>query len=259
MSSSTPDWLEWIQILGGGSIGGFVASLVLEPLKRKIQSPTIQFDFPIRKDTDLQDTLTTTYVPLIEIPTTRFSTPETKERVAIRCLLKNENRFFTAEGCRVFLTSIKTRENPDQEWKATEYKENNQVAWAEKPFEFEAVDIFSQTSRAVEILILARDSYEVAVRIPETHFSFSYLFPSKPLKGKGWKFSFLAVGKNIFPTPFEFVLEAALKDSMGVGVVPLLKINGCPLAFGKLYQRSIYRPVPSEPVRGAGGDPLGGI
>lgn len=253
MPSSTPWWLEWIKILGGGSIGGLVTSLLLEPIKRKIQSPTVQFDFPIRENTDLQDSSTTAYIPVIAYPTTLFSTPKTEEKIAIRCILRNESRFFTAESCRVFLTSIKTRENPDQEWKATEYKENNQVAWAEKPFEFEAVDIFSQTSRAVEILILSRNSYEVAVRIPETHFSFHYLFPAKPLKGKGWKFSFLAVGKNIAPTPFEFVLEIPWKDSMGMSP-PLFQINGCPLAFDKLYQRSIYRPVPSESIRGGGGE-----
>jgi hypothetical protein len=259
MPNLTPGWLEWIQILGGGSIGGFVASLILEPIKRKIQSPSVQFDFPISEDTDLQDSSTTAYLPLSIIPNSVIDLKQIKEEVSIRFLLQNKSRFFNAEGCRVFLTSIKTRDNPEQVWKTTEYKENNQVAWAEKPFEFEAVDIFPQTSRAVEILILARDSYEVAVRIPETHFSFSYLFPSKPLKGKGWKFSFLAVGKNISPTPFEFVLEAALKDSMGVGVVPLLKINGCPLSFDKLHFRNILDPVAWEALRGGGELPSVGI
>lgn len=253
MPSSTPWWLEWIKILGGGSIGGFVTSLLLEPIKRKIQSPTVQFDFPIRENTDLQDSSTTAYVPLIAIPTTLFSTPKTEEKIAIRCILRNENRFFTAESCRVFLTSIKTRENPDQEWKATEYKENNQVAWAEKQFEFEAVDIFPRTSRAIEPLILSRYSADVTVRIPETHFSFSYLFPTIPLKTKGWKFSFLAVGKNISPTPFEFVLEFSWKYPMDIGM-PLFQINGCPLAFEKLYFRNILDPIASESIRGGGGE-----
>jgi len=240
--NSTSTWLEWVQILGGGSIGGFVASLLLGPIKRKIQSPTVEFDLPIGKETDLQDSSTTAYIPLIvESKGPRYP-EETEDRIAIRCILKNESRFFTAEGCRVFLTSIKTRDNQEQKWKTTEYKENNQVAWTEKQFEFEAVDIFPKTSRAIEPLFLTRYSSEVAVRISETHFSFSYIFHAPVPKGKGWKFSFLAVGKNISPTPFEFVLESPWKDSSGVGM-PLFQINGCLLEFDKLYLRNIIDPV----------------
>ena len=132
------------------------------------------------------------------------------------------------------------------------------MAWAEKQFEFEAVDIFPQTSRAIEILILPRYSFEVDVRIPETHFSFHYLFPANPLKGKGWKFSFLAVGKNISPAPFEFVLEAPWKDSMGAGM-PLFQINGCSLAFDKLYLRNIIDTTFSEFAREEGEIHPGGI
>ena len=261
-TSSAPDWLEWVKILGGGSIGGFIFSLLSEPIKRKIYRPTISFDFPIGKHTELQNSSTTAYIPLVvrkkplkELDHQRPLNLE--EIISIRLLIRNESRFFTAESCRVFLTSIKTRENPSQEWKATEYEENNQVAWTEKQFEFEAIDISPQTSRGVETVILSRYSPEVTVRIPETHFSFDYLFHAKTPKGKGWKFSFLAVGKNISPTPFEFVLESPWKDSLGGGM-PLFQINECPLEFKKLYLRNYLDPIAWENMIGSEIQP-GGI
>jgi len=248
-TNSTPDWLEWVKILGGGSIGGFIFSLLSEPIKRKIYRPTISFNFPIGEHTDLQDSSTTAFISLIvrekTIEGINYNPLSLEELISIRFLIRNESQIFTAESCRVFLTSIKTRENPNQEWKATEYEESNQVAWTEKQFEFEAIDIYPQTSRAVETVVLSRYSPEVTVRIPETHFSFGYLFHAKAPKGKGWKFSFLAVGNNISPTPLEFVLELPWKDSLGVGM-PLFQINGCPLEFKKLYLRNYLDPIAWE-------------
>ncbi|EIJ75503.1 MAG: hypothetical protein C75L2_00550058 [Leptospirillum sp. Group II 'C75'] len=227
-----------------------MTSLVLEPIKKWLYSPTIEFDFPIGKNTDLQDSSTTAYTPLMVISKNPLRPLEKlEEKIAVRVIIQNNSKLFTAEGCRVFLTSIKTRDNPEQEWKATEYKENNQVAWAEKQFEFEALDIPRKTSRAIELLILSRYSPEVRVRIPEIHFSFSYLFHSKTPKGKGWKFALLAVGKNISPTSFELILESPWKESLGVGM-PLFQINGCPLEFNKLYLRTIVDPISMESMRG---------
>ncbi|MHB8369361.1 MAG: hypothetical protein ACYDBP_06655 [Leptospirales bacterium] len=246
-----PDWWKWVQIFGGGSIGGFVSSLLLDPMKKWLYRPRIQFDFPINAGTDLQNSSTTPYISLI-IPLKDPSRPleSLEEKISIRLIIENKSRFFTAESCRVFLTSIETRDNPQQEWKTTEYKENNQVAWTEKQFEFDQVDIFPQTARAIEPLILLRNSTEISVRIPEIHFSFGYLFHAKTQKGKGWKFSFLAVGKNLFPTPFEFVLESHLKESLGIGIgKPLLQINDCPLDFSKLYLRNILDPTAQENLR----------
>ena len=260
--SANESWInQFVGILGGGAVG-FLSSLLLEPTKNRFFRPTVQFDFPIKEGTDLQDSSTTAYVPLIvkerDILEKNQRRPlKLEETISIRCLLRNKSRYFTAESCRVFLTSIKTRENPNQEWKATEYEENNQVAWTEKQFEFEAVDIFPQTSRSVETLVLSRYSPEVTIRIQDPHFSFGYLFHAKTPKGKGWKFSFLAVGKNISPSQFEFVLESPWKDSLGVGM-PQFQINGCPLEFNKLYFRNYLDPVAWENM-GSGEIQPGGI
>lgn len=236
--SSDPNsgWLEWFQILGTGSIGGFIGSLILDPIKRKIQSPNISVNFPISRYTDIQDTFTTPYIAFLMYPS--------EEYFMIRCILENQSWFFTAEQCRVFLTSIKTRENPEQEWKPTEYREGNQVAWSDKTSEFDAVDIFPETTKTFEPLMLYPGypaASKVDVRIRTDHFSFKHLFPFPTQNGKGWKFFFLVTGKNVRPTHFSLTLECFWNNSAGVGF-PIFHVNGCPLIRDRLITRNYRDP-----------------
>ncbi|MHB1563786.1 MAG: hypothetical protein ACYCXP_06790 [Leptospirillum sp.] len=215
-------WLKWIKIL------------------------TVEFDFPISEETDLKNSASTPYILLPKKPQdpTFYQKTEPHE-IWVRLILENRSRFFTAEGCRVHLTSIKIRDNPRQGWRSTEYKENNQIAWAEKQFEFETVDIFPLTSRAIEPLILCPEKGDIKVRVFKTHFSFDYIFPTFASERFDWKFSFLAVGKNISPTSFELILELLGKDSDGVGM-PFFQVNGCKLEVEKLYVRNHITPEELE-------------
>ncbi len=229
MSDQTANSQSWLihfaDVLAGGLVG-FLSSLLLEPAKKILFKPKIEFDFPIDTNTDLQCSSTTSYIPLIVIPTLG----NTKEIISVRCVLKNLSKTFTAEGCRVFLTSIETRENKDQAWKTTEYKEFNQVAWNEKQFEFEELDIYPSTSRAIEVLSLDHNSLGVTVRIQDNHSVFNYLFHSPTPPGKGWKYSLLAVGKNISPIHFELILECVPKSSLGISPL-IFQINGCRVTY----------------------------
>jgi hypothetical protein len=150
--------VQFASILGGGIVG-FLTSLFLDPVKRIIYRPDLQVDFPIGKNTNIQDSSITTYLPFMTEPISQGSRLIQEYKIGIRCLIKNNSRFYMGENCRVLLTSIETRDNPEHAWQQTEYKESNQVAWAEKQFQFEAVDIFPWTNKAAELIILyPRDS-----------------------------------------------------------------------------------------------------
>lgn len=240
--SDNDGWIQFASVLGGGAVG-FLSSLFLEPVKRLLFRPDLRVLFPIRKDTDLSDSSTTPYLPFMIEPIDPRAPLITERRIAIRCIVKNDNRFITAESCRVLLTKIETRDSPEHEWKPTEYKESNQVAWSEKTFEFSAVDIFPWTSNAFEPIILIPEDSKVIVQIPNTtHFSFRFLFPSPLLpKGRGWKFSFLITGKNFPPIPFDFTLDCPWKEEEGTWF-PLFKVNGCPLELEALITRNLMDP-----------------
>lgn len=236
MSSDPNDLFEWIKILGGGSIGGFLGSLLFDPIKKKLQSPSIDVVFPLNNRTNIQDSSTTPYVVLNIVSSN-------EEYIVVRCIVENQSRFFTVERCRVFLTKIKTRDNPDKNWKQTDYKESNQVEWAETQFKFDEVDIFPRTTKAFEPLTLCcgKPYSQITVGISSHNYSFRYIFPNQLPNGKGWKFSFLVVGQNIHPTSFDFVLESFWIGSTGKTLV--FHVNGCPLNRDLLITRNVYDPA----------------
>jgi hypothetical protein len=232
--SSDPNsgWIEWFKILGGGSIGGFIGSLIFDPLKKKLQSPPISVLFPINSRTNIQASDTAPYVVL------NIVSP-TEDYIVVRCIVENQSQFFTVEQCRVFLTGIKTRNSSDMDWKLTEYRESNQVAWSENQFQFEAVDIFPWTAKAFEPLRLCCGNpyTQISVNIPCHHYAFQHIFPNPLPNEKGWKFSFLVVGRNIHPTSFDFNLESSLITSQR-GSSQIFHINGCSLNRDQLVSRN---------------------
>jgi hypothetical protein len=248
MSDNTSWITQFVGILGGGVVG-FFSSLLLEPVKKRVCSPHLSVTFPIGKDTNLRESATTPYIVFISEAVDSTTHLEEKEfKIAIRCIVNNDSRFYTAENCRVLLTGIKTRDNQEQEWKPTNYKESNQVTWAEKQYEFEAVDIFPKTSMAFEPIILYTTIYKIQkiqVQIFHTHFSFDYLFQIPPPLEKGWRFSFLVAGQNFPPIPFDLTLECLWLEISGNPAI-LIQVNECLIEVYKLGSRNIADPKTYE-------------
>ena len=263
MSGIPPPPTDWTSILastlGGGAVG-FLSSFLLEPAKKRFLKPKIEFDFPIQSTTDLQHNTTTPYISLIIQPkdpkNSRFG--DLERLSTVRLLIKNTSNTFTAEGCRVFLTSIETRDNERQPWKTTEYKENNQIAWNEGQFSFAELDIYPATSRELEILTLDHSNLGITVRIQDIHFSFNYLFHSPIPPGRGWKFYLLTTGKNVSPRTFTIVLECISNDPNGISPLQF-QINGCLLDLQKLITRNTIDPTLWEALHEGGRIPGGPI
>ena len=234
-------WVQFANVLGGGAVG-FFSSLFLEPIKRIIYRPDLQVDFPIGKNTNIQEASLTTYLPFITNPISQGSRILQNEyKIGIRCLIKNNSRFSKGESCRVLLTSIETRESPEHEWKQTEYKESNQASWAEPQFRFEAVDIFPWTNKAAELIFLYPKSARIEIQIPQKHFSFNYLFPFPPPQDHGWQFTFLLTGQNFLPIEFNLTLEY-LSRTVDGDKVSFFYVNGCLLDIDKLVTRGFMEP-----------------
>lgn len=223
-------------ILSGGAVG-FLSSLFLDPVKRLLFRPDLQVDFPIRENTNIQEASITTYLPFIVEPVNpggRLLKSEPK--IGIRCRIKNNSRFYKGESCRVSLASIETRKSPEQDWQQSEYKESNQVAWAEPQIRFEAVDIFPWTNKAVELLLLYPKNAVIEPQISQKHFTFSYLFPFPTPQDHGWLFCFLLTGQNFLPISFQVTIEYLCQEVEGQKI-PFLHVNGCPLDMDKLVTR----------------------
>ena len=223
--------LEWVKILVGGSIGGFIGSIFLDPLIKKIQSPPIEVLFPINKRTDIQSRDTSPYIVFQNVSLNN-------DFIVVRCFVSNQSRVYTVEQCRVFLKKIETRNSPDQDWASTEYEESNQVKWSGEQSRFEAQDIFPWTKKAFEPLRLCcgYPRYEIFVNAGD-HYSFRYIFRNPLPNEKGWKFSFLVTGKNILPTKFNLILESFWVKSH-IGRTLVFHVNNCPLNRTQLALRN---------------------
>lgn len=247
--ANNDSWIpHFVDVLGGVRVS-FLSTLFLEPAKQRLFKPEIKFNFPINADTSLQDNLTTPFITLSMDPKDPKRPLESGECISsIRCRLLNLSKTFIAEGCRIFLTSISTRDNPHQPWRSTEYKEYNQIAWSKKQFEYEEMDIYPSTSRLFEILSLNHNRLRITVRIQQNHFSFQHLFHSPMPPDKGWKFQLLAVGKNTKPTYFDFILEYVSFNERGMSRL-IFQANGCRLNLDKLVMRNYLDPVAWEALR----------
>ena len=224
---STSNWVDWIKILGGGSIGGFIASLIIEPIKKKLYRPPIHIHFPIEAKTNLEDPRNT---PFLNLQLSPISVAEHK--VVVRAKAENQSAYFLAENCRVFLTNIEHRINCDEEWKQTDYNELNQIAWSERSFEFEEVDIYPNTERSFDIVEII-SSAQINIRTKQPHPSFSYLFPSRIPPKRELKLYFQVVGGNVRPKKFDVKISCIIDKGNNWTVF----VNDCPIDFSALIRR----------------------
>lgn len=93
---------QFTNVLAGGAVG-FLSSLLLKPVKRILFKPDLQVDFPIRKNTNIQEASIITYIPFITEPFSPGSRLLQEYKIGIRCLIKNNSRFSKGESCRVLL------------------------------------------------------------------------------------------------------------------------------------------------------------
>jgi len=231
MSGIPPPPTDWTSILastlGGGAVG-FLSSFLLEPAKKIFLRPNIQIDFPIEEKTNLEDPRNT---PFLNLQLSPISVGEHK--IVVRAKAVNQSPYFLAENCRVFLTRIEHRISCDEEWKQADYNELNQIAWSEKSFEFEGVDIYPNTERSFDIIEII-SSAQINIRIQEPHPSFSYLFPSRIPRKREWKLYFQFVAANARPTKFDLKISCIIEENHDWKVF----VNDCPIDFFALMRRS---------------------
>ena len=226
-ASSIPSWLTWLKIFGIGSFGGFLFSFFADFIKKKFYRPKIEVNFPIEENTNLEDPR---YTSFISFQLSSLSVSGYK--VVVRAKAENKSNLFVAEKCRIFLINIKYRIDLNQEWKQTDYNELNQIAWSEKSFEFEAVDIYTETERSFDIIEIS--SATINVRTKQPHPSFSYLFPRPIPRKREWKLHFQVVGDNIKPSKFDLKISCAIDKDKYLKVF----INDCAIDFDTLIRRS---------------------
>ena len=230
MSSNSPAPTNWISILAstlGGGIVGFLSSFLLEPVKKRFLRPTIRINFPIEERTNLKDPQNT---PFLNLQFSPISVAEHK--VVVRAKAENQSAYFLTENCRVFLTNIEHRVSCDEEWKQTNYNELNQIAWSEKSFEFEGVDIYPDTERSFDIIEII-SSAQINIRTKQPHPSFSYLFPSRIPRKREWKLYFQVVADNVRPTKFNLKISCIIEKNNNWTVF----VNDCPIDFLALIRR----------------------
>lgn len=228
---STPNWIEWIKILGGGSIGGFVASLILEPIKKKLYSPPIQVNFPIEAETNLEDSRTTPFLVFVGSPNIRG------HKIVVRAKVENLSKSFSAARCRVYLTRIEQRINRKESWRQTDYNEINQVAWSENSFEFEEVDIYPETERSFDFLEIVA-SPQINIRTKQPHPSFSYLFPFPIPQYREWNLHFYIAGENFTPKPFHVIIIGLWEEKIKGNPEWKVLVNGCNIDFNAIFRRN---------------------
>ncbi|MHB1286749.1 MAG: hypothetical protein ACYCYP_09355 [Leptospirales bacterium] len=228
---ATPNWIEWIKILGGGSIGGFLFSFFADFIKIKVYRPTIEVNFPIEEKTNLEDPRNTPFLVFIPLSDIR------KFKIVVRAKVENLSKSFSADRCRVFLTKIEQRISGKEEWKQTDYNEINQVAWSEKSFDFEEVDIFPENQRSFDFLEI-ETSPRITIRTIEPHPSFSYLFPFPIPQYREWRLHFQIAGENFKPTPFMVTIIACWEEKVKGNPEWKVLVNGCNIDFNLIFRRN---------------------
>ncbi len=227
-ASTIPGWLTWLKIFGIGSFGGFLFSFFADFIKIKFYRPKIGVNFPIEAKTNLENPRIT---PFLNLQLSPISVEEHK--VVVRAKAENKSSYFLAENCRVFLYNIEYRISCDEEWKQTDYNELNQIAWSEKSFEFEEVDIYPKTERSFDIIEIV-SSAQINIRTKQPHPSFSYLFPSRIPQKREWKLYFQVVADNVKPTKSDIRISCVIEENHDWKVF----VNDCPINFSALIRRS---------------------
>lgn len=233
MSSNPPSPTDWTSILAstlGGGIVGFLSSFLLEPAKRRFLRPKIRINFPLEEKTNLEDSKNTSFLNLVLFTSLSGS----DHKVVVRAKVENQSDYLLLEKCRVFLTRIEYRISCEEEWKQTDYNELNQIAWSEKSFEFEAVDIYPETERSFDLIEIV-SSAQINIRTKQPHPSFSYLFPRPIHRKREWKLHFQIVGDNINPSKFDHKISYAIDKKDNYWKV---FINDCAIDFDTLIRRS---------------------
>lgn len=233
VSSNSPSPTNWISILAsilGGGIVGFFSSLLQEPAKKIFLRPRIQINFPIDKKTNLEDSKNTPFLNLL-----LSSLSVRDHKVIVRAKVENQSDYFLVEKCRVFLTKIEHRISYEEEWKQTDYNELNQIAWSEKSFEFEELDIYPNTERSFDIIEII-SSPQIKIRTEKPHPSFSYLFPSRIPPKRELKLYFQVVGGNVRPKKFDVKISCIIDKGNNWTVF----VNDCPIDFIALIRRGGY-------------------